>query len=86
MFWYSASASGPSLGPASQVWSSGPIEVFDTRTVSPFATRNQPPPDEPPVIVQPMRYMSGRFGASEKRPGVSRHLNIRSPLYGGAAG
>ena len=80
MFWYIASASGPSCGPASQVFSSGPIEVFETSLVSPPTTRNQPPPDEPPVMEQPMRYIVGSDGLSDSRPGRSTHLNISRPL------
>src|SRR5690606_32793325 len=86
MLWYSASASRPSCGPASQVLSVGPIEVLETSTVRPSRTRNHPPPEEPPVIVQPIRYIVGRVVAREHRPGASRHLNIPRPLEGGAAG
>ena len=64
----------------------GPIEVFDTSSVLPFTTRNQPPPDEPPVRVQPMRYIVGGYASSESRPGRSMQWNIFRSLYGGAAG
>ena len=57
---YTPLASSPSRGPASQPAVTGPIEVLETSAglpSEPVAT--QPPPEEPPVMVQPMRYIVG---------------------------
>ena len=37
-------------------------------------------------MVQPMRYIVGRLGLSESRPGRSTHLCMIWPSNGGAAG
>ncbi len=74
-------------GPASQPAVTGPMEVLETSASLPSPTfLNQPPPDEPPVIVQPMRYIVGVAGLIDSRPGRSTHLCMIRPSYGGAAG
>lgn len=74
-------------GPASQPAEIGPIEVFETRAGLPsWPAATQPPPDEPPVIVQPMRYIVGSSWRTERRPGLSWHRNSFWPSNGGAAG
>lgn len=51
-----ALAAEPRRGPASQAAGCGPIELTETSSGSPFLPfMNQPPPEEPPVMVQPIR-------------------------------
>lgn len=85
--WYTPSASLPSRGPASQPALTGPMEVLDTSAGAPSEpVATQPPPDEPPVMVHPMRYIVGSDSTSENRPGLSVHWYIVSPSYGAPAG
>src|ERR1051325_3290546 len=80
-------ASSPKRGPASQPAVTGPMEVFETSAGLPsWPVATQPPPEEPPVIEQPMRYIVGSSWARERRPGLSWHWNIFWPSYGAAAG
>jgi GTP-binding protein HflX len=76
----SCCASLSSRGPASQPEVTGPIEVLETSASFPSGcSANQPPPEEPPVMVQPIRHIVGVPGAMDSRPGRSTHLCMRAP-------
>ncbi|CAM5391007.1 hypothetical protein SVIOM74S_09597 [Streptomyces violarus] len=61
--------------------------MLDTSAGSPSEPgATQPPPDEPPVMVQPMRYIVGSEAVTDSRPGRSWHRYSFCPSYGGAAG
>lgn len=60
--------------------------VGDQGEFSPAFWANQPPPEEPPVMVQPIRYIVGWSALTERRPGGPTHPNMRVPSKGSAAG
>src|SRR5262249_2119928 len=60
------------------------LETSATLPSAPVST--QPPPDAPPVIVHPIRYIVGAAASTDSRPGLSAHWYSSDPSYGFAAG
>lgn len=80
-------ASGPRWGPADQRAGRGPIDMLETSTGLPSVPlMNQGPPEEPPVMVQPIRYMVGFLASIDRRVGLSVHCCCAAPSNGASAG
>ncbi|MFD0349391.1 hypothetical protein ACFQ0M_31860 [Kitasatospora aburaviensis] len=65
-----------------------PIELTLIRFGLPSLVMNQPPPLEPPVMVQPITYIGGRVWSKESRPGRTAESQWLSsmPSNGRSAG